>query len=266
MHPKLITIGDFFLPSYGFFVAMGFLAGLWMAARLARRQQLNPDLVVNLSVYCALTGVLGGKLLMVLFDLDFYLSNPSELFSMSTLRAGGVFYGGLVLALVVAVFYMRRVKLPGWPTADALAPGVALGHAIGRIGCFMAGCCWGSECHLPWAVTFTRSETHEMFGTPLNVPLHPAQLYQSAAEALTFAILYWRFSKPHAPGSILGTYLMLTSTSRFLIEFGRFHEQALPFGGPLSNGQWISLILFAVGAILWKRAKLKHSSGLRKGT
>lgn len=263
MHPKLISIGEFFLPSYGFFVALGFLAGLWMATRLARRQGLNADLVVNLAVYCAITGVLGGKVLMVLFDLDYYLRNPGELFSMATLRAGGVFYGGLVLALAVAVFYMRRVHLPGWRTADALAPAVALGHAIGRIGCFMAGCCWGSECHRPWAVTFTNPDAHEMFGTPLNVPLHPAQLYQSAAEALIFAILYWRFSKPHSPGFILGLYLMLTSTGRFLIEFGRFHEQALPFGLPLSNGQWISMVLFVFGAVLSWRAKLAPAAGLR---
>lgn len=255
MHPKLITVGDFFIPSYGFFVALGFLSGLWMATRLARRQGLSSDLIVNLSVYCALTGVVGGKLLMVLFDLDFYMRNPGELFSLTTLRAGGVFYGGLVLALLVAIIYMRRVKLPVWRTADALAPGVALGHAIGRIGCFMAGCCWGSECHLPWAVTFSNPDTHEMFGTPLNVPLHPAQLYQSAAEALIFALLCWRFSKPHEPGFILGLYLMLTSTGRFLIEFGRFHEQALPFGGPLSNGQWISLAIFAIGFYVVRRSR-----------
>ncbi|MEN6601685.1 MAG: prolipoprotein diacylglyceryl transferase [Bryobacteraceae bacterium] len=255
MHPKLITIGDFFIPSYGFFVALGFLAGLWMASRLARRQGLNSDLIVNLSIYCAVTGVLGGKVLMVLFDLDFYLRNPGELFSLTTLRAGGVFYGGLVLALIAAIIYMRHVKLPGWRTADALAPGVALGHAIGRIGCFMAGCCWGSECNLPWAVTFTNPDAHEMFGTPLNMPLHPAQLYQSAAEALIFVLLYWRFSRPHAPGFILGLYLMLTSTGRFLIEFGRFHEQALPFGGPLSNGQWISMAIFVLGAYIVRRSR-----------
>jgi len=197
---------------------------------------------------------------MILYDWEFYLQHPGELFSLSTLRAGGVFYGGLVLALAVAVFYMRRVKLPAWQTADVLAPGVALGHAIGRIGCFMAGCCYGSECHLPWAVTFRNQDSHQMFGTPLNVALHPAQLYQSAAEALIFLILYRRFAKPHAPGFILGLYLILTSTGRFLIEFVRFHEQALPFGGPLSHAQWISMFVFAVGAvILW----MARRDGLR---
>jgi len=260
MHPKLISFDGFFLPSYGLFVALGFLAGLWMATRLARRQGLNSDLVVSLAVYCAITGVVGGKLLMILYDWEFYLQHPGELFSLATLRAGGVFYGGLMLALATAAYYMRRVKLPAWPTADVLAPAVALGHAIGRIGCFMAGCCYGSECHLPWAVTFHNQDSHQMFGTPLNVPLHPAQLYQSAAEALIFLILYWRSAKPHAPGSILGLYLMLTSTGRFLIEFARFHEQALPFGGPLSHAQWISVFVFAVGAVVLRTAR-KH--GLR---
>ncbi|MCW5978947.1 MAG: prolipoprotein diacylglyceryl transferase [Bryobacteraceae bacterium] len=253
MHPKLITIGDFFLPTYGVLVATAFLAALWIASRLARKSGLNPDQVTNLGAYCALSGLVGAKLLMILLDFDYYRRNPGEIFSLSTLQAGGVFYGGLVIALLVAWLYMRRQGLPAARTADVFAPGLALGHAIGRLGCFAAGCCWGVACERPWAVTFTDPEAHRLVGVPLNTPLHPTQLYEAAAELATFGVVYYRFRKPHRDGSIVGLYLILYSVARFAVEFLRFHDQPNPFGGPFSATQWISLALLAVGLFLTLR-------------
>ncbi len=261
MHPKLITIGDFFLPTYGVLVALAFLAGLWVAARLAKRTGLNANDVTNLGVYCALAGLAGAKLLMFVFDWRYYANNPREIFSLSSLQAGGVFQGGLIVALITALVYMRRKKLPGYRTADVFAPGLALGHAIGRLGCFSAGCCWGLECHRPWAVTFTNPEAHRLVGVPLNVPLHPTQLYEAAVEAIIFVILYRRFLKPHAAGSIIGLYLLLYSTARFLIEFVRYHQQPNPLGGPLSATQWIALLLLGVGAWLVRRRPAGGEAG-----
>jgi phosphatidylglycerol:prolipoprotein diacylglycerol transferase len=262
MLPQLIKIGDFFVPTYGVLVTLGFLAGLWVVSRLALRSGLNREAVLNLGIYCALAGILGAKLLMFILDFNYYRQNPREIFSFSTLQAGGVFQGGLVLALVTAFFYMRKVKLPGLLTADVLAPGVALGHAIGRLGCFSAGCCWGLECHRFWAVTFTNPVANQLFGTPLNVPLHPAQLYEAGAEALTFIILFTRFRRPHRAGEILGLYLVLYSSVRFVVEFFRYHDQANPFGGPLSSPQWIALATLLLGAWLLARksAKSNHYS------
>jgi phosphatidylglycerol:prolipoprotein diacylglycerol transferase len=253
MHPKLITIGDFFIPTYGVLVAAAFLAALWLAARLARRSGLNPDQVTNLGAYCALSGLIGAKLLMIVLDFDYYRRNPGEIFSLSTLQAGGVFYGGLVIALLVTWLYMRRQGLPVARTADVFAPGLALGHAIGRIGCFAAGCCWGIECNRPWAVTFKDPEAHRLVGVPLNIPLHPTQLYEAAAEFLIFGVVYYRFVKPHREGTIIGLYLILYSVARFLVEFFRYHEQAYPWGGPLSATQWISVALLAAGIWLTMR-------------
>jgi phosphatidylglycerol:prolipoprotein diacylglycerol transferase len=255
MLPQLIKIGDFFLPSYGVLVTAGFLIGLWLASKLAAKSGLDKEAVLNLGIYCALAGILGAKLLMFALDLDYFRQNPREIFSFSTLQAGGVFQGGLILALATAFFYMRRVKLPGLKTADVLAPGVALGHAIGRVGCFAAGCCWGLECHRFWAVTFTNPVASRLFGTPLNVPLHPTQLYEAGAEALTFIILYSRFRRPHRAGAIIGLYLVLYSSARFLVEFFRFHDQANPFGGPFSSAQWIALATLALGAWLLARKR-----------
>jgi phosphatidylglycerol:prolipoprotein diacylglycerol transferase len=259
MFPKLFEIGDFFLPTYGLLVAAAFLTALWLVGRLARREGLNPEHVTNLAVYCAIAGLVGAKLLMFVFDWGYYTSNPGEIFSLSTLRAGGVFHGGLIAALVTAFLFMRSKNLPALKTADILAPGLALGHAIGRLGCFAAGCCWGVACERPWAVTFTDPEAHRLVGVPLNQPLHPTQLYESGAEAAIFGLLYWFFPKRRHDGQIIGLYLVLYSVARFLVEFLRHHQQANPFGGPFSSTQWIAFGLLIVGAYL-----LKRPSGISK--
>jgi phosphatidylglycerol:prolipoprotein diacylglycerol transferase len=186
--------------------------------------------------------------MMFVIDAPYYAEHPGEIFSLSTLQAGGVFYGGLIAALVVAVWYLRKTGLPAFQTADVFAPGIALGHGIGRLGCFAAGCCWGAQCDRPWAVTFTNPEAKQLVGVPLNVPLHPTQIYEAAAEFLIFAILLWRIRRPYAKGAIISLYLVLYSTARFLVEFYRVHDQPNPFGGPLNTSQWISLGLLLLGA------------------
>jgi len=253
LFPKLISIGSFYLPTYGVLVALAFLAGLTITVRLARRSGLNAELITNLAVYCALAGLLGAKLLMIVFDWNYFSAQPRQIFSLSTLQAAGVFQGGLVLAILTAFLYVRRHSLPWLQTADAFAPGVAIGHSIGRLGCLAAGCCWGKECTLPWAVKFHSVDAYALTGVPLEVPLHPSQLYELTTEAILFVFLYRLFGRPHAPGKIIGLYLVLSSIARFGIEFTRFHEQALPFGLPLSITQWIAIALAGVGAALLLR-------------
>ncbi len=251
MFPKLFSIGSFFLPTYGVLVALGFLAGLFVTLRLARRVHLRAEQVSNLAIYCALGGIAGAKLFMFLFDWNFYFHNPQEIFTLSTLQAAGVFHGGLLVAMLVAVLYIRQQRLPLLLTLDTFAPGIALGHAIGRLGCFAAGCCWGKECHLPWAVYFRSQEAAQV---PLGVPLHPAQLYESATNLLIFGLLYRLIGRMHRDGQIFGLYLVLYGIARFIIEFFRVHEQSLIFD--LSLTQWISVGLVALGAvILWARQR-----------
>jgi len=254
MLPWLFRIGDFFLPTYGLLITLGFLSGLWLSRRLAPRAGLDKETILNLGVYAALGGILGAKLLLILMDLEHYLAQPREIFSFSTLQAGGIFYGGLLGGLLVAALYMARKRLPVLRVADVLAPGLALGHAIGRLGCFAAGCCWGLPSRLPWAVTFKNPAAHQMFGTPLHEPLHPTQLYEVLAVAAIFVLVYRRFLRPHGPGALLGLYLTLYSTARFLIEFVRAHDEANPALGPLHLQQWIALALAFTGLWLWIRA------------
>ncbi len=246
MYPEIFHIS--FLHTYGVLVAIAFLVGLWVTSRLARKAGLNADAATNLGIYCALAAIMGAKLMMFVVDIPYYVAHPEEIFSLSSLQAGGVFYGGLIAALAVSWYYMRKTGLPLLPTADVFAPGIALGHGIGRLGCFSAGCCWGVECHRSWAVTFTNPVSRDLVGVPLNVPLHPTQLYEAVAEFAIFGVLWWRFHRPHTKGGIISLYLMLYSTARFIVEFFRFHEQGNLFNGPLDTSQWISIALFAVGA------------------
>jgi phosphatidylglycerol---prolipoprotein diacylglyceryl transferase len=261
MFPKLISIGSFFIPTYGTLVAIAFLAALWVVTLLAKRAQLPSERVTNLAIYCALAGLAGAKLFMILFDFKTYWNDPGSLFSLSTLQAAGVYQGGFVVAFVVALLYMRRQHLPVLATCDVFAPGIALGQAIGRLGCFSAGCCWGSETHAPWAVTFHNPQAAELTGVPLGTPLHPAQLYESAADALIFLFLYLQIGKAHTSGTILGWYLTLYSVARFVIEFFRFHEQGLHAG--LSYTQWISLatLVAGLGLIIARRGAPKLTFG-----
>jgi phosphatidylglycerol---prolipoprotein diacylglyceryl transferase len=248
MLPHLFTIGGYSQSTYGLLVALAFVAALSLSGRLAKEAGLQQEDVLNLGMYCAIAGIVGAKLLMLT-----HIGSIGEIFTMETLRAGGDFFGGLILALIVAGVYMRRKHLPLLPTADVYAPGLALGHGIGRLGCFAAGCCYGVRTHLPWAVTFTNPDSN---GAPLNVPIHPTQLYEALAEFMIFVILLWRIRKPHVNGAIISLYLILYGTARFLVEFVRFHEQGNLFGGPLDTSQYIALVLIALGAAF----TLRHSA------
>jgi phosphatidylglycerol:prolipoprotein diacylglycerol transferase len=250
-----LRIGDFYLATYGILVALAFLAALWIIGRLSKQAGVDKDAATNLAIYAALAGILGSKALMIAFDYEYYSRNLWELFSLTTLQAGGIFFGGLIAALATAFVYMWRKKMPALKTADVIAPGLALGHGIGRLGCFTAGCCWGASCDLPWAVTFTHPEAERRFGTPLHTALHPTQIYEALAEFAIFAFLYWRFQRAHGPGAIVGLYLVLYPAARFVIEFVRAHDKANPHLGPFVTEQWFAIGLMALGFWLLRKSR-----------
>jgi phosphatidylglycerol---prolipoprotein diacylglyceryl transferase len=204
-----------------------------------------------LAVYVALAGLIGAKLLMIAFDWP-----DIQIFSLATVQAAGVFQGGLILALVTAFFYIRHNKLPVLAVSDAFAPGVAIGHAIGRLGCFAAGCCWGKPTHLPWAVVFTHTDATT--GVPLNIPLHPTQLYEAFGEFAICLILIWQLQRPHRNGQVIGAWAVLYGLVRFGVEFLRDHDSSNPFGGPFVLEQWIALALAAAGVYLLVRPNQEY--------
>ncbi|MGD1069985.1 MAG: prolipoprotein diacylglyceryl transferase [Bryobacteraceae bacterium] len=250
MFPILFRIGRFSLPTYGFLVALAFLSALWLASYFAKKRGLDSKRIVDLGVYCALVGMLGAKVLMIALDPG-YRAHPMDIFTMATLQSAGIFYGGFIAALIFAYLYMRAQHLPVLETSDVFAPGLALGHGIGRLGCFAAGCCWGKPTTLPWAVTFKNPDATT--GVPLNIPLHPTQLYEAFAEGIICLILIARLRRTHQDGAIIGLYLFLYGLVRFGIEFVRMHDSSNPLGGPFTLEQWISLTVAVAGAWLISR-------------
>src|SRR5438093_3784602 len=193
MYPKLLElrsipiVGQLTLYTYGVLLAAAYLLGLKLAMVRAKSRGLDETRVLDLGIYIIISALIGAKLLLLVTDWKAFVGDPKELLTLA--RSGGVFYGGLILAVVVALWYIRRIGLPLWTTCDVFAPGVALGHVVGRFGCFFAGCCYGKPTIVPWAITFTSPAAAANVGTPLNIPLHPTQLYEAGAEALILIIL-----------------------------------------------------------------------------
>ena len=255
MFPKLLEFGSFTLPTYGVLIAAGFLAGISLSSRLARRSGMDGNKITNLGIALLLSAIVGAKLFLIADNWSYYSADLGRLFSLSALRSGGVFYGGLLAALAVAYWYTRRNGMPWLATADVLVPGLAVGHAIGRMGCFAAGCCWGRETEVAWAVTFTDPAAHGFTGVPLNLPLHPTQLYEAAGAVAIGALLLWIYLRPHAPGSVLGAYLVLYSPFRFFVEF--FREEAARtalIGGVVSTTQAVAVCLAVAGVWILARS------------
>ena len=174
MYPELLKLGPITVYTYGVLLAAAYLLGLKLAMTRAKSRGLDPNRALDLGIAIIVAALVGAKLLLILVDFDKFRQNPGEI--LSIVRAGGVFYGGLIAAVAVAFWYMWRHRMPLWTTCDVFAPGIALGHAVGRLGCLMAGCCYGRETHVPWGITFTNPEAAANVGTPLGVPLHPTQL------------------------------------------------------------------------------------------
>jgi phosphatidylglycerol:prolipoprotein diacylglycerol transferase len=163
-----------------------------------------------------------------------------------------VFSGGLIGALLAGAWYIRRHHMPALGTMDAFAPGLALGHAIGRVGCFAAGCCWGKETHHFWGVTFTNPLAEQLVGTPLGVPLEPTQLFESAVELANFVFLMWLLKRKKFDGQVFAAYLFLYGIARYFLEFLRNDPgRGEVFGGIMTGTQLISIGLVVLAGIIW---------------
>lgn len=265
MYPELFRIGSFPLNTYGVFLALAFLCAILIAVKLAARDGLPREKIYDLCLWMLLASLIGSKVLM-LFTEPEYRDHPLQLLSLDFLRSGGVFYGGLIGAILMGYFLMRRYKLPWWKTADACAPGIAVGNFFGRQGCFAAGCCWGKPTNLPWGVKFTELG-HEITGVPTDTYLHPTQLYESFAMLLVFFFLLWLHKHRRFSGQVILFYAVLYPVIRFSIEFLRDDPRGDIFGlttlTGLSTSQIISLII-GIGALALLIVRWRKSSAAAK--
>lgn len=253
MLPRLFHIGNLSLPTYGLLVASGVLIGLWISVRNSEKQGINGDHAWNLGILVVLAGIVGAKVLLVVNEWgDRFRGNWREIFSLNTLQSGGVFSGGLIAALLMAAWYIRKNKMPALRTVDGFAPGLAFGHVLGRFGCFAAGCCYGKETQLFWGVKFTDPIAHLWSDTPLGIPLHPTQLIEAAAEFLNFLFLMWLLPRKKFDGQVWGTFMILYGIERYFIEFLRGDPgRGLVFGGIMTGTQLISICLVIGGGLIW---------------
>ena len=247
MHPILFEIRGFPVYTYGVLLAAAYLLGLQFALWRAKVRGLDPNRVMDLGIWIIVSALVGAKLLLVIVEWDTYSRNPGELMALA--RSGGVFYGGLIVAVLTAFWYMWRHRMPLWTVSDVFAPGIALGHVIGRMGCFFAGCCFGKPTDVPWAITFHSEYAARNVGTPINVALHPTQLYEAGAELLILGLLIAteRKGRPF-PGRTFWGYMLLYGISRFIIEFYRGDTRGAV--GMFSTSQFVSLLIVPLSIVM----------------
>jgi phosphatidylglycerol:prolipoprotein diacylglycerol transferase len=235
MYPVLVEIGGFEITSFGVLVALGALTGLWVFQRELRRSQL-PEHAIDAAIAGVLGGMAGAKLLWVLEHLG-----TDEWTSLLFSRGGMSWFGGFAGGVLAAIVVMRRRRLPVVTMIAAATPALAIGHAIGRVGCLLVGDDYGIPSDLPWALAFPEGLP------PTEVPVHPTQIYEAAALVPIAAVLF-RLRRRRAPDrAVVGMYLVLTASVRFLIQWIRVYE---PVAGPLGFAHIAALLAIGAGAYL----------------
>jgi phosphatidylglycerol:prolipoprotein diacylglycerol transferase len=253
MHPVLFHFGFLTVRTYGVLIALAFLTGIEVVKRAARRRGIPDVFVMDLAVVVVLAGLVGARLFYVCLSWRYYSQHFLEIFKIW--EGGLVFYGGFIAATAAGIIYVRRNKFPLGVTADCFAPGIALGQAIGRLGCFFAGCCYGKPTSLPWAVRFSNPASL----SPLGVDLHPTQLYESAGDFAVALILWVLFNRRRdSNGQFFWLYVLLYGVLRFLVETLRGDERGGTLGG-LYPSQCIALAAVLISlAVLVARSSHSH--------
>lgn len=245
MHPVLCEIGPLTIYTYGVFVASGFILGIGLALRQAQREGYDPQTILDTVFYIIVAGIIGSRLFYIGQNLAFYKGSPLSIFMIW--EGGLVFHGGLLCAIPVGWILIRRNKLSFWGLFDLLAPSLAIGQALGRIGCFYAGCCYGLPAQLPWSVTFNDPKSLASQGDPL----HPTQLYAAAANSIIFLILVFFRKRTRFSGQLSCIYLGLHAVFRVVIERFRGDLRLLLFNQTVSLTQVLSALLLLLAIFLY---------------
>lgn len=260
-----LKLGPLTLYSYGLMMALGVALGLWFLYVQGKKQGLPGPRVLDSAFYILLISILGAKLILLFSDFRRYTGNPRELLNLA--RSGGVFQGGLIFGVLFALWYFRKHKLPTWKMADLVGPALALGHGFGRVGCFLAGCCYGRTCELPWGVTFTDPRAGELTGVPLGHERHPVQLYEALLNYLNFLVLFVVLRRKKFDGQVFSLYIMNYSVIRFFTEYFRGDHPAksvlIQGATPLASLTWpqfFCVLGLAAALVLFLILKKRHAA------
>lgn len=248
MHPILFHLGTLEVRSYGVMIVVGFVLAVWWAMRVAPRYGIDPEQILDFVLLTALGGIVGARLVYVALDWRDFLSQPVHI--LYFWEGGLSFHGAVIGGGLAVAFLAQRKGIPFLRLADVLAPSVALAYAVGRIGCFLGGCCYGVPTDVPWACSF-RDPFNPHIHTP---PSHPTQIYASLSNLLIFALLARMQKPPHPTGKVFWAYLVLYGVYRFVVEFWRIGATSTVLALGLSDAQWVSIGMVLVGAVQWHRA------------
>ena len=252
MHPILFKIGPITIYTYGVMVALGIFFGSLILVKLSEREGIKREDVVDTAFWSVVAGFVGARLFFFLYNPE-YLKPWYRIFYIW--EGGLVWYGEVVFGALTAIYFIKKRRIPVWKFADVIAIALSVGLGFGRIGCTMAGCCYGTVCHAPFAIVFTNPHS----AAPLNVPLWPTEPVSSAANFLIALILYTLYRRRKVPGEIFGFYLIFYGTFRFLIEFVRATPKEIL--GTFSNNQIISIIMVAAGIaiVIYRRKRAEEA-------
>ncbi len=265
MYRILFTIGSFSIYSYGVMIALALAAAILFAMREAKKSGENPERILDLSVYIILGVIIGGRVGYVLTRLDYYIANPVQILYF---RQGGLsFIGGFFAAYFLCWLYIKRTKLSFWKYADIIAPSIALGIGIGRIGCFLNGCCYGvvsenygikfPSLHMPPVYLQQLNDGLIASGSTHSLPVIPTQLYISLYGFLIFFILHWMKKYKKYDGFLMLNFFILYSISRFTIEFFRFYENNYKVFNLFTITQTILIVVVLVSLVFMNILKKK---------
>jgi len=246
MYPVLFHYSFITIHTYGFLVAVAFYLGITLSARTAQKEGMDPEKIMDLGLYLIIGAIVGSRLFFVIRNYKSYINEPLGVFKVW--EGGLVYYGGLMLVIPICFWYTKKHSIPLRKCIDVFAPYISLGQSIGRLGCFSAGCCYGSPSELPWSVVYTNPNSL----APLNIPLHPSQLYSSALNITVFFILLWTYKRKSFDGQVFSLYLVLYAVIRFILETLRSDPRGslTLFGVLLSTSQFVSILGFIFGMSL----------------
>ncbi len=261
MYPIILKLGPLTIHTYGLMMAVGVACALWFIFVQSKKHGLPGSKIIDMAFYTIIISLIGAKLILLVGNFSYYVRYWRELLSLA--RSGGVFQGGLTFGIIFALWYVRKHRIPTWKAADIFGPALALGHGFGRIGCFSAGCCYGTESSLPWGVIFESKYASDLTGVRLGIPLHPTQLYEAALNFLSFFVLFFILKKKKFDGQVFSFYIINYSIIRYFVEFyrGDHPEKAYIFSNP---SPYLSLSIPQLFCILGLMAGVSMLLILRK--
>jgi phosphatidylglycerol:prolipoprotein diacylglycerol transferase len=261
VHPILLKLGPLTITSYGAMMALAFILGLWTASRRGLRDNIAPEKILDIGPWLIVGTIIGARMLHVItyWNEDFAGKPFWEIFAVW--HGGLVYYGGLIGASLAGLLYSRVKKIPLWKLADVLSPSIALGYVFGRIGCLLNGCCFGRECHLPWAIEYPAGhETHPV-GSPA-IPVHPSQIYDSLLSLILYLALAWLYRRKKFDGQVFAAYLLCYAVTRSVVETFRGDYTSPHLHAGLTPAHLISIGIFAAGAALFViQSRLQRKTG-----